>query len=74
MAKFVYKPNPQTQEVFESLEKYLNFCRQYGYRYSENDLNNFRSYAWQQYTKFVAGKNFKNQWQEDLKKFEERLA
>lgn len=72
MAKFVYKENSQTLETFDALEKYLDFCREYGYRYSENDLNNFKSYAWQQYTKFFAGKNFKNQWLEDAKKFEEK--
>ena len=43
MAKFVYKENPQTLETFDALEKYLDFCREYGYRYSENDLNNFKS-------------------------------
>ena len=72
MAKIIIKDNPQVAEVFETLEKYLDFCREYGYRYNENDINNFKSYAWQQYTKFVAGKNFKNQWVEDLKKFEEK--
>jgi hypothetical protein len=70
MSKITIRPNPQVSEVFDLLEKYLDFCREYGYRYSENDINNFRSYAWQQFTKFTAGKNFKNQWNEDLKKLE----
>lgn len=74
MAKITVKSNPQVSEVFQALEQYLDFCRSYGYRYSENDLNNFKSYAWQQYTKFVSGKNFKNQWAEDLKKFAEKHA
>jgi hypothetical protein len=70
MSKVTIRHNPQVAEVFDTLEKYLDFCREYGYRYSENDINNFRSYAWQQYTKFLAGKNFKNQWAEDAKKLE----
>lgn len=70
MSKIKIQPNPQVAEVFDQLEKYLAFCRDYGYRYSENDINNFRSYAWQQYSKFIAGKNFKNQWAEDAKKLE----
>ena len=58
------------EPIFEQLENYLNFCRDYGYRYDERDLTNMRSYAFQQYQKFLKGKNFKNIWEEDLKKME----
>jgi hypothetical protein len=69
MAKFVYKFNPKVTEIFNELEKFRDFCRNYGYRYNESDLYNFKSYAWQQYSKFTQGKRAKNMWNEDLARF-----
>jgi hypothetical protein len=46
-----------------------DFCRDYGYRYREEDLYNFKAYAWQQYNKFTQGKNAKNMWVEDARRF-----
>lgn len=65
MAKFNIKPNPRVREIFEDLEKLQDFCRDFGYRYNEADLYNFKAYAWQQYNKFMQGKNAKNMWSED---------
>lgn len=62
MAKFKYTPNPRAQAVMDDLEKYLGFCRDYGYRYNEADLGNWKSYAYQQYNKFLEGKPAKNMW------------
>lgn len=69
MAKIVIKPNPKAQAVLEDLGKFLDFCVEYGYRYNEGDLYNFKSYAWQQYNKFIQGKNAKNMWVEDSRRF-----
>jgi hypothetical protein len=65
MGKQVYKPSPRALAVQDDLSKFLEFCVDYGYRFNENDLYNFKSYAWQQYNKFVQGKNAKNMWVED---------
>lgn len=54
-------------QIFEDLENYLNFCRDYGYRYDEADLYNNRSYVYRQYNKFVAGKEAKDMWAIDSK-------
>lgn len=62
MAKPAIKPNPRVNELFDELEKFLGFCQDYGYRYNEADLYNFKSYAWQQYSKYSQGKNAKNMW------------
>lgn len=59
----------QVKKIFEDLESFLEFCREYGYRFNQADLYNFKSYAWQHYTKFINGKNAKNMWDEDLKRF-----
>jgi len=69
MAKIVLKSNPRVAEIFEDLETYLEFCQDYGYRYNEADLYNFKSYAWQQYNKFSQSKNAKNMWWEDARRF-----
>lgn len=73
MAKPIIKHNPRVTEIFEDLEKFQEFCQDYGYRYNEADLHNFKSYAWQQYTKFSQGKNAKNMWDEDLRRMAVRF-
>lgn len=69
MAKFNIKPNPRALQTLEDLSRFLDFCRDYGYRYNEADLYNFKAYAWQQYNKFSQGKNAKNMWDEDSRRF-----
>jgi len=68
------KSNPRTNKVFDDLEAYLNFCRDYGYRFDERDLYNSKSYVYRQFQKFVAGTPVKNQWEIDLAKFKEAEA
>jgi hypothetical protein len=69
MAKITFRTNPRVTEIFNDLEQYEEFCKDYGYRYNEADLYNFKSYAWQQYTKYTQGKNAKNMWWEDARRF-----
>ena len=68
MGKQHYKPSPRAVQTQEELSKFLDFCVEYGYRYNEGDLFNFKAYAWQQYNKFVQGKNAKNMWVEDARR------
>jgi hypothetical protein len=65
MAKQIVQANPKSQSALEELDTLLEFCRDFGYRYNEADLYNFKSYAWQQYTKFTQGKNARDMWAED---------
>ena len=69
MGKREYRPNPRALAVLEDLSNFSEFCCNYGYRYNEGDLYNFKAYAWQQYNKFVQGKNAKNMWDEDSRRF-----
>jgi len=69
MAKPTIKSNPRVAEILEELEGFLEFCQDYGYRYNEADMYNFKSYAFQQYSKFTQGKNAKNMWDEDARRF-----
>jgi|TARA_R110000868_G_C10761836_1_gene753958 hypothetical protein len=73
MAKITLKSNPRVIEIQDDLEKLLEFCQDYGYRYNEADLYNFKSYAWQQYNKYSQGKNAKNMWDEDARRFAGRF-
>lgn len=69
MAKIAIKPNPRVNEIFDDLDNLREFCQDFGYRFNEADLYNFKSYAWQQFTKHAQGKNAKNMWDEDTRRF-----
>ena len=73
MAKIAIKPNARVREIFDDLEKFLEFCQDYGYKFNEADLYNFKSYAWQQYSKYALGKNAKNMWDEESRRLQSRV-
>ncbi len=62
----------QINQIFNDLDKYRNFCREYGYRFNEADLYNQKNYIYRQFQKFIAGKPVKNQWELDLNRFKEQ--
>ena len=66
MAKLIIKHNPRTDAIFDDLEKYLAFCKQFGYKYDESELYSNRSAAYRQYTKHLAGKPVRNMWSEAI--------
>jgi hypothetical protein len=68
MGKREYRPSPRALATMEDLDNFLEFCKEYGYRFNESDLYNFKAYAWQQYNKFIQGKNAKNMWVEDARR------
>lgn len=69
MAKITIKHNAKAAEVLNDLGSYLDFCRAYGYKFNEADLYNSKAYAYQQYTKYQAGKRAKDMWTEDARRF-----
>ena len=62
MGKPTFKPNPRVTAVFEDLEQFLRFCQDFGYKFNEGDLYNWKSYAFQQFNKHQQGKNAKDMW------------
>ena len=68
MAKPSIKSNPKVAQIFEDLEQYLDFCREYGYKYNESDLYNWKSYAYQQFNKHLQGKFAKDMWNIDSRR------
>ena len=67
MAKIQIKANPRITAIFNDLEKYLDFCKEYGYKFDEAELYSNKSNAYRQYTKMVSGKQARNNWVEDSK-------
>jgi len=57
--------NMTAKEIYDDLDNYRDFCRDYGYRFNEADLYNNKKYPYQQYRKFTAGKNAKDMWSID---------
>ena len=35
MAKPTFKPNPRVEAIFDDLQQFLEFCQNYGYRYTK---------------------------------------
>lgn len=68
MAKITIKPNPKATQVLDDLEQFLDFCRDYGYKFNEADLYNWKSYAYQQFNKLQQGKSVKNMWMQDSRR------
>lgn len=74
MAKNTTKTTNHVNQIFNDLDIYRNFCREYGYKFNEADLYNQKSYIFRQFQKFITGKPVKNQWELDLVKFKEQEA
>jgi hypothetical protein len=68
MSKPQIKPNARVQQILEDLDNFREFVVDYGYRFNEADLYNFKSYAWQQYSKYTSGKTAKDMWSEDARR------
>jgi len=62
MAKPTFQPNPKVAQIFEDLEKYKEFCVDYGYKFDESTLYDMRSFAYRQHQKQLAGKPAKSNW------------
>ena len=67
MAKQQYQSNPRVHQIFDDLEKYKEFCVDFGYKFDEATLYDMRSFAYRQHQKQLAGKYPKNSWSEDSK-------
>ena len=69
MSKTAVKFNTTTNSVFDDLDLLRKFCVSHGYSFNEQNLYNWKSYAYQQYSKFINGKFAKNMWEIDEANF-----
>ena len=68
MAKPQIQSNPRVHQIFEDLEKYLEFCKDYGYKFDESTLYDMKSFPFRQFQKSIAGKPAKDNWEELVNK------
>ena len=68
MGKPQIRKNPRVTALFDDLDEYRDFCRSHGYRFDERDLYNWKSYAYQQFNKFLHGKTAKDMWYIDAQR------
>ena len=68
MAKNNLQPNPRVYQLFEDLEKYKEFCVDFGYKFDESTLYDMRSFAYRQHTKHLAGKWAKDSWEDAIRR------
>jgi hypothetical protein len=66
MAKPQIKHNPKVAQIFDDLDKYRDFCVDFGYKFDEATLYDMRSYVYRQHTKQLQGKFAKDQWPEAI--------
>lgn len=66
MAKPQIKSNPRVQQIFEDLEKYLEFCKDFGYTFDESTLYDARNFTFRQFQKSITGKPVKDNWEEAI--------
>lgn len=74
MNKQSQNSNPKFHQIMDDLDAYLDFCKDYGYKFDEATLYDMRNYAYQQFSKFQAHKNFKDQWAEDARKLQSDIS
>jgi len=62
--------NSNVNRVFNDLDAYRNFCRDYGYRFDESDLYR-RNTPYNQFDKLRRGEYVKNNWNVDAARLAE---
>jgi hypothetical protein len=66
MAKPHIQHNPKVKQIFDDLEKYRDFCVDYGYVFNEATLYDMRNYVYRQHSKQLAGKQARDNWVEAI--------
>lgn len=62
---------PEINKIFDDLDAYRDFCREFGYIFNEAHLYNSRSpYGF--YEKYKKGQRIVNNWREDKRAFNEK--
>jgi hypothetical protein len=55
---------PDINKIFDELDAYLAFCKEFGYVYNEKDLWNFKT-PYGQFDRYRRGQRITNNWRED---------
>jgi hypothetical protein len=68
MAKPTFQTNPRVTQLFDDLDLYREFCVDFGYPFDEATMYDMRSYAFRQFSKAMANKHAKNQWDDLIRR------
>jgi hypothetical protein len=68
------KKTSSINKIFNDLDRYRYFCREFGYRFDEADLYNIRTWGYKQFQRMLAGQRPRNQWEIDYAKYKEQNA
>lgn len=55
---------PEINKIFDELDTYRAFCVEFGHRYDEKDLFNYKS-SYGQFDRYRKGQRVTNNWKED---------
>lgn len=68
--KHYHQHNKATVDaIFDQLEQYREFCVNYGYSYNPAHLNKENNGTFKEFVKLQRGREPRNRWFEDAKKF-----
>jgi len=59
---------PTITQIFDELDAYRDFCRDFGYVFNEAHLYNFKT-PYSQYDRYRRGQRVINNWREDQRAF-----
>lgn len=62
MAKPTFKPNPIVTKIFDDLDKYREFCVDFGYPFNEATIGDMTNYVFRQHVKQLTGKEPRYNW------------
>ena len=60
---------PTVDTIFDHLEQYREFCVTFGYLFNPAHLYKENNNTYKEFTKFKKGREPRNRWAEDAKKF-----
>ena len=67
MAKPKFKENPRTVQVFDDLDAYRDFCREFGHVFDEAHLYKHNT-PWSYFHRYKQGRPARDNWAEDAKR------
>lgn len=59
---------PEVEQIFNDLEEYEVFCRDFGRVFDQSEMYENRSINWQDFMKHKSGRHCRNEWGEELKR------
>jgi len=59
---------PEINKIFDDLDTYRNFCKEFGYVFNEAHLYDART-PWGQFDRYKRGQRVVNNWKEDRRAF-----